>query len=97
MRDIKGLRIEWECGEGEVKLTAEFARQNGLFRADVIKDWIGDLETLYSEALEDFEVELKEYEPYGEGWVKEMMRFDKISLISMLREELKITRGRGNE
>jgi hypothetical protein len=29
-----------------------------------------------------------DYEPFGDEWVREMMKFDKIGLISMLREAL---------
>lgn len=53
-----------------------------------------DGEKLTLGPLDVMEVE-DDYEPYGDDWVKEMMRFDKTSLISMLREELKITKGGG--
>lgn len=51
MRHITGLRIDVGSGEGEVSLPAEFLGRNGLFKADVIGDWIGDLTALYEESI----------------------------------------------
>ena len=47
------LTADLECGEGEVKLRTVFDELDGLTRADVLKDWIGELESLYDEALFD--------------------------------------------
>jgi len=48
------LTADLECGEGEVKLRTMFDELDGLTRADVLKDWIGELESLYDEALFDY-------------------------------------------
>ena len=47
------LTADLECGEVEVKLRTMFDELDGLTRADVLKDWIGELESLYDEALFD--------------------------------------------
>ena len=49
------LTADLECGEGEVKLRTVFDELDGLTRADVLKDWIGELESLYDEALSDLQ------------------------------------------
>ena len=48
------LTADLECGEGEVELRTMFDELDGLTRADVLKDWIGELESLYDEALFDY-------------------------------------------
>ena len=47
------LTADLECGEGEVKLRTVFDELDGLTRADVLKDWMRELESLYDEALFD--------------------------------------------
>jgi len=49
------LTADLESGEGEVKLRTVFDELDGLTRADVLKDWIGELESLYDEALSDLQ------------------------------------------
>jgi len=49
-----GLKIDWDAAEGAATLPSRLARENCLFRADVIGDWIGDLEVLRAEALAEF-------------------------------------------
>ncbi len=51
------LTADLECGEGDVKLRTVFDELDGLTRADVLKDWIGELEVLYNDALRDWAVE----------------------------------------
>ncbi len=51
MRPITGLRIDWETGEGAVALPERFLRETALFRADVLKDWVGSLVDLYRETV----------------------------------------------
>lgn len=46
MRFLKGLRIDFIEGEGEVTLPAEFFGQNPEFRVKVISDWIRQLTSL---------------------------------------------------
>ena len=53
------LTADLECGEGDVKLRTVFEELDGLTRADVLKDWIGELEVLYNDALRDWAVEMK--------------------------------------
>tara|TARA_R100000306_G_scaffold61468_2_gene64131 strand:- start:37 stop:213 length:177 start_codon:yes stop_codon:yes gene_type:complete len=48
------LTADLECGEGEVKLRTVFDELDGLTRADVLKDWMRELESLYDEALFDY-------------------------------------------
>ena len=52
MQKIDGLRIDWEFGEGEVVLPTQFTGQSALFQADVLQDWIGQLETMYAQVME---------------------------------------------
>ena len=40
-----------DAGEGSVLFHPEFIVDDPLFRADLLKDWIGSLEHLYNEAL----------------------------------------------
>ncbi len=61
MRYLKGLRVDYDCGEGEVSLPHEFASFNGLLRMDVIGDWMHDLNELYAEAKADFDLEMESY------------------------------------
>ena len=49
------LTADLECGEGEVKLRTVFDELDGLTRADVLKDWMRELESLYDEALSDLQ------------------------------------------
>lgn len=51
MRAIEGLRIDWNNGEGEIKLPARFLSESELFQADVLQDWIEQLTELYEQAI----------------------------------------------
>ncbi len=51
MRPIAGLRVDWETGEGAVVLPQRFLQEDALFRADVLKDWVGRLVALYRETI----------------------------------------------
>lgn len=44
---------DFELGEGDLKITEAFRKTGALLRADMIKDWMYDLERLYKEALAD--------------------------------------------
>ena len=55
------LTADLEYGEGDVKLRTVFEELDGLTRADVLKDWIGELEVLYNDALRDWAVEMEPY------------------------------------
>ena len=52
MRHIKGLKIDWECGEGDLELPEKFRQESHLFQADVLRDWLGMIEAEYNLALE---------------------------------------------
>lgn len=52
MRAITGLRIDWETGEGAVDLPERFFNESALFRADVLKDWLGYFVGLYRETIQ---------------------------------------------
>jgi hypothetical protein len=47
------LRICERSGEGEIVVSDDWHDQDHFFRADVLRDWIGDLAGLYSDALLD--------------------------------------------
>ena len=51
------LTADLECGEGDVRSRTVFDELDALTRADVLKDWMGELEVLYNDALRDRAVE----------------------------------------
>lgn len=53
MRNMKGLRIDWESGEGEVRLPDEFFDECALFQADVLGDWIMELSSIRDQLMAD--------------------------------------------
>jgi hypothetical protein len=53
MRAIKGLKIDMDGGAGEVELPVSFMAESPLFRADVLGDWVGSMQTLYQDAVTD--------------------------------------------
>ena len=57
------LTADLECGEGDVRLRTAFRKLDGLTRADVLKDWIGALESLYEDSLCDWEEEMEHLRP----------------------------------
>lgn len=66
MRHTKGLRIDVDCGEGEIALPAWFMESDPLFRLDVLSDWVDGLSALYDAAGDEFSAE---FERMGGGWV----------------------------
>ena len=58
MRYTKGLRVDTDSGEGEVNLPEAFHEMNALWQADVLGDWIIDLEALYRDAMRRWAEEL---------------------------------------
>jgi hypothetical protein len=50
---VLNLNANLDLGEGSVGITAEYKRCGALLRADILKDWIYDLERLYEEAITD--------------------------------------------
>jgi|TARA_Y100000310_G_scaffold202006_2_gene202095 hypothetical protein len=58
MTTVLTLRADLDSGEGDVPLTSKFDKLSPLMKADLLKDWIGELEVLYEEALYDFNSEM---------------------------------------
>ena len=57
LEEIKlGIRCEYDygSGEGEIAVTRQLARENVIFRLDVISDWMHDICKMYDETLEEF-------------------------------------------
>lgn len=47
-------------GEGSIGNLEEFRKFDPLLRADLLKDWIGDLNVEYEKALEEFHTKLSQ-------------------------------------
>ena len=47
------LRLDESNGEGDIVISDSWEEHDGLFQADVLKDWILQLGELYSDACED--------------------------------------------
>ena len=45
------LRVDYKNGEGEIHLDQRFKESEAILRADVLKDWIYDLQNEYDKAL----------------------------------------------
>ena len=41
------LVADYECGEGNIKMSERFLESSGLMQIDLLKDWIYDLEKEY--------------------------------------------------
>ena len=50
MKQIKGLKIDWQGGYGGVELDKELQEADAMLRADVLQDWIVLLTEEYSKA-----------------------------------------------
>ncbi len=61
MRNIQGLRIDWDLGEGGIKLPESFVSMYPMFRADVLRDWIFELNKLYEQSLKEMDKELNPF------------------------------------
>jgi hypothetical protein len=51
MKYIKGLRIDWDSGEGEIAIPKEFHERSYLFQFDVLSDWMWSLKLLHEEVV----------------------------------------------
>jgi len=58
MTALVTLRADLDSGEGEITLRPTFERLSPLMKADILKDWIGQLGVLYTDALTDFDAEM---------------------------------------
>ena len=47
MKHVKGLKMDWDSGEGAIALPEEFLESYALLRADVLQDWICQLTDEY--------------------------------------------------
>jgi hypothetical protein len=48
---VEALKVERDVGEGEVDLRKWFLKSTPIFRADVLKDWITELQAEYDKAV----------------------------------------------
>jgi len=58
MTALLTLRANLDSGEGNVPLTSKFDELSPLMKADLLKDWIGQLGVLYTDVLTDFDAEM---------------------------------------
>jgi hypothetical protein len=68
VKQIKGLKIDWEGGYGGIDLDQKFKADHPMLRADVLQDWIVLLTEEYSKARVDLgwsavDVKFHEEEP----------------------------------
>ena len=52
-KTIGSIKANYEWGEGEVRLNFEFESQNALWRMDVLRDIIYDLQIQYQKAYKE--------------------------------------------
>ena len=59
----KYIKIKINAGDGEAEAspTLEFSQESALWRADVLRDLMHDLETLYDQALKDMSAEFTQH------------------------------------
>jgi len=57
------LIIDWDSGEGDIVFSERFMRQDALFRANVLQDWINILQVNHSETIIDLYREMDSAEP----------------------------------
>jgi len=60
MKNCKGMKFKWdpEYGEGEVAFGHDFNQASPAMQADVIYDWIADLELRLESAINRYHSEL---------------------------------------
>ena len=54
------LKANYADGEGSVEFSPEFMAETAMWRADVLRDWLGVMIEAYAKALEDVRVDLLE-------------------------------------
>ena len=57
MKRAGTLKADYNGGCGEIQITDEFMAETPLFRADVLRDWITELQELYRAARDDMHKE----------------------------------------
>jgi hypothetical protein len=55
------IKINAGSGEAEASPTLEFSQESALWRSDVLRDLIYDLERLYDQALKDISAEFTQH------------------------------------
>lgn len=55
------IKIDVAAGEAEATPTLAFAREDALWRADVLHDLMADLKELYDQASEDISVQFTQH------------------------------------
>ena len=59
--DIK-LDVNFDTGEGTIRIMPHFKKMNAIWQLDLLGDWIYDLQELYNEKVDDWERELGAFE-----------------------------------
>jgi hypothetical protein len=52
-KPIPILKADIEAGEGFIHLTQEWRDLPPLLRADILKDWLGDMKVMYENSVRD--------------------------------------------
>ena len=91
MKDVKGLKINWESGKGDIDLPQKFINADSLFKADVLGDWSGLLTRAYHRALQQHSDDMRKISPlsdaeYYRSWPKEA--HDQIDIILNIANQL---------
>ena len=55
------IKIDVAAGEAQATPTLAFAREDALWRADVLQDLMSDLKALYDQASEDLSAEFTQH------------------------------------
>jgi hypothetical protein len=53
------LKGDLMYGEGSIKVSSCFNEQDGLMKADLLKDWVHQLNDMYDEAIHQWRDEMK--------------------------------------
>ncbi len=63
-----GIKLVFDdfAGEGEIQITNDFYASSTLMQVDVLGDWIGELETIYNETMEEWKKEMEAVRPKEE-------------------------------
>ena len=68
MKNAAGrLTMDYDNGEGFVALTEAFRKSDALLRADVLRDWISELQDEYRKARDDMHRDWRNARDKAEG------------------------------
>ena len=59
--DIK-LDVNFDTGEGTIRIMPHFKKMNAIWQLDLLGDWIYDLQKLYNKKVDIWEEEMKAIE-----------------------------------